>query len=75
MKSKKVLQDLFLKYSTEFDFYVAPIGPKPALVGLYLAYEEKPMFRVVYPHTIAYNVEHYSTGCREIYEMILDRVQ
>jgi hypothetical protein len=48
-RSKKTLQDLFLKHSREFDFFVAPIGSKPALVGLYLAYEEKPMFRVIYP--------------------------
>ena len=68
---KNALIELFRTRSNEYDFFVAPIGPKLAVVGLYLAYEENPIFRIVYPHNILYNVEHYSKGCRDLYEIIL----
>ncbi len=71
-KCKEILEDLIAKKSSEYDFYVAPIGPKLAVVCLYLAYEHNPNFRIVYPQTMAYNVEHYSSGCRDVYEIILE---
>jgi hypothetical protein len=52
---------------------VAPhFGQKLGVVGLYLAYEENPIFRIIYTYTMLYNVEHYSTGCRDIYQVILE---
>ena len=66
----RILQ-LLKDQSEKYDFLVAPIGPKLGVLGLYLAYEECPIFRIIYPLTILYNSENYSKGCREIYEIVL----
>ena len=71
-KCRDTLEDLFQRLSPEYDFFVAPIGPKPGVVGLYLAYERNPSFRIIYPYTMLYNVHNYSTGCRDFYQLVLE---
>lgn len=66
-KCKEELVEFFA-HNSKYDFYVAPIGPKPAVLGLYLAYEQNQNFRIIYPFPINYNVENYSYGRKQIYE-------
>jgi hypothetical protein len=47
------------------------MGTKLETLGVYLAYEENPNFRIVYPLPLIYNVVDYSYGCRDIYEILL----
>jgi hypothetical protein len=74
-KCRDSLIEIMDRCSPEYDFFVAPIGPKLTVLGLYLAYEKKPNFRIVYPFTQTYNIEHYSSGCRNVYEIILNNAQ
>ncbi len=66
-------KEIIRENSQNYDFFVAPMGPKLELLGVYLAYEENPNFRIIYPVPLAYNVGNYSLGCRDVYEIILKR--
>ncbi|CAG1003553.1 MAG: hypothetical protein OIN86_16680 [Candidatus Methanoperedens sp.] len=68
---KETFQNIILEYSQHYDFFVAPMCPKLGLLGIYLAYEEKQNFRIIYPVPLIYNVGDYSTGCRNVYEITL----
>lgn len=72
-KSKDEILSIVSKYSESYDFYVTVLGPKLELIGAYLAYENSPTFRMIYPIPLLYNVENYSFGCQDIYEFILKK--
>lgn len=55
----------------DYDFFVAPVGPKLVVIGLYLAYEKHKNFRIIYPFPALYNTEDYSSGFDGLYEIIL----
>lgn len=61
--------------SKDYSFFVAPMGPKLGVLGTYLAYEERQNFRVLYSVPLAYNIQGYSSGCRDIYQILLDKKQ
>lgn len=69
--AKKEIINIIKNHSKEFDVYVSVLGPKIELIGAYLAYEENPTFRMIYPIPLLYNVGDYSCGCRDIYEFYL----
>lgn len=64
-------REIIHKNLQSYDFYVAPMGTKLETLGVYLAYEESPNFRIVYSLPLIYNVVDYSYGCRDIYEILL----
>lgn len=70
---KNAVRGIIESKSSLYDFFVAPLGTKLEALGVYLAYEENPDFRIVYPVPLVYNVGGYSFGCRDIYEMTLRR--
>jgi hypothetical protein len=70
---KNIIIDLINKHSKLYDFFVAPMGTKLEVLGTYLAYEENPNFRIIYPRAFVYNTEGYSEGCKDIYEIILKK--
>ena len=72
-ESKRILLEIIKKNSDKYDFYIAPIGPKLTVLGLLLAYEEFPYFRVIYPYPEIYNTKNYSTGCRDVFEIIFSK--
>jgi hypothetical protein len=61
--------------NSSYDFFIAPMGTKLEVLGTYLAYEENANFRIIYPRALAYNIDDYSRGCRDIYEIILRRFE
>jgi len=61
-----------LQHNSNYSFYVAPMGTKLEVLGIYLAYEKNPSFRVVYPLPLVYNIRNYSMGYRDIYEIFLE---
>jgi hypothetical protein len=65
------LKEIIQKNSQSYDFFVVPMGPKIEVLGTYLAYEENPNFRIIYPVPLIYNVVNYSSGCRDVYEVLL----
>jgi hypothetical protein len=71
VNAKNQIQSIIKKYSQDYDFYVSVLGPKIELIGAYLAYEEKPTFRMIYPMPRLYNIGNYSSGCLEIFEFLL----
>ena len=71
INAKKEILSIVKKHSKEHDMYVSVLGPKIELIGSYLAYEEDPTFRMIYPIPLLYNVGDYSNGCRDIYEFFL----
>lgn len=71
---KRQLDSIMDKYSAQYDFFVAPMGPKLEAIGTYLSYEaneEKPKFRVMHSIPLVYNIGSYSHGCRDLYEIVL----
>jgi len=70
-KSRDEILSIISEHSESYNFYITVLGPKLELIGAYLAYEQKPNFRMIYPIPLIYNVENYSKGCKEIFEVIL----
>jgi len=65
------VKEIIQKNSQSHDFFVVPMGTKIEVLGTYLAYEENPNFRIIYPVPLIYNVVNYSSGCRDVYEVLL----
>lgn len=72
-RCRDTFREIIQEYSQFYDFFVATLGTKLELLGVYLAYEENSNFRIIYPVPLIYNVGNYSTGCRDIYEMLLKK--
>ena len=71
---KAQFEEVLETYSPFFDFFVAVMGTKLQILGIYLAYEackQKPTFRIIYPTPQIYNIGNYSSGFRDVYEIIL----
>jgi len=68
---REFLEDIMQRHSQAYDFFVAVMGTKLQVLGTYLAYERKPNFRIIYSVPLIYNVGDYSSGCRDVYEIIL----
>ena len=73
-KCRNELLPIIKDLSKNYNIYMAILGTKIELLGAYLCYElleNKPLFRIIYPLPLMYNVEDYSTGCRDIYQFII----
>lgn len=71
---REILEDIIQEHSKSYDFFVAIMGTKLEVLGAYLAYEareQNPIFRIIYPIPLVYNIGDYSFGCRDVYEIIL----
>jgi len=69
---RKCVEDIIQEHSQSYDFFVATMGTKLQVLGTYLAYEKKPNFRILYPIPLVYNIGDYSSGCRDVYEIVLN---
>jgi hypothetical protein len=69
---KKCLEKIMREHSQTYDFLVSALGTKLEAIGTYLAYEQAQKFRVVYPLPLIYNVVNYSSGCLDVYEILLN---
>lgn len=66
------IEEIF-QQNSNYNIYVAPMGTKLEVLGVYLDYEKNTNFRVICPLPLIYNVGDYSRGCRDIYEISLKR--
>jgi hypothetical protein len=67
----KITIDEIIANYPEYNFILTILGTKLELLGAFLSYEENPQFRVIYPIPAVYNIEDYSKGCDEVYEIFL----
>ncbi|MFW9875131.1 MAG: hypothetical protein ACFFG0_18655 [Candidatus Thorarchaeota archaeon] len=69
------IKEIINEYSEKYNFYITSLITKLSVLGTFLAYEEmknEPNFRLIYPIPIVYNIKDYSTGCRDVYQIIFN---